>query len=166
MGLYQFRAEPLARDCSLADIPSYGFDFPGTFSRFRDGGGVFLSLNGIARDAGFDGQIARSTHSAPRTFTLPDGGQCSPRDTQMVETLTVALLSSSQSQAVGDRCPGNPLDGGIPGEDAGVQRPGSTPTGFDSVRACGELLEQIVATGDADPLCTCQLRYRLTGDRK
>ena len=169
MGLYQFRAEPvpLSVSCGLPGIPNTGFDFSGTVSRFRDGGAVFLTLNGISRDAGFDGQIITSSHSAPRTFKLLDGGQCAAHcDMRVVETLRVALLSQSQNAAVSDRCPANPLDGGVPGVDAGVKRPGSTETGFDSVRACGDLLEDIVGIGMCDPLCSCQLKYKLSGDRK
>ena len=166
MGLYQFRAEPLSISCGLPDIPNNGFDFSGTFSRFRDGGAVFLTLNGLSRDAGFDGQIVTSSHSAPRTFELPDGGHCAPCEMRVVETMSIALLSKSQSAAVGDRCPDNPLDGGVPGEDAAVTRPGSTVTGFDAVRACGDLFEEIVGTGTCDPLCACLLQYRLVGERK
>lgn len=169
MGTYGFHAEWIpAPFCGLPDISTASIDFAGTFSRFRDGGAVFLTLNGVPRDAGFDGQIATSTHAAARTFLLPDSGSCAPCDMKLVETLAVALLSRSQSQALGDRCPSNPLDGGVPGPDAGVTFPGTTPTGFDSVRACGELHEQIVATGACDPLCSagCQLDYVLTGDRR
>ncbi|MBS1148488.1 MAG: hypothetical protein H6Q89_186 [Myxococcaceae bacterium] len=166
MGLYQFRADPVSIACGLPDIPGGGFEFSGTFSRFRDGGAVFLTLNGIARDAGFDGQIVTSRHSAARTFKLPDGGACAPCEMRVVESLSVALVSKSQSSAVGDRCPANPLDGGLPAADAGVTLPGSTETGFDAVRACGELTEQIVGSGTCDPLCACLLQYRLVGERK
>lgn len=166
MGLYQFRAEPVSLVCGLPDIPAGVFDFSGTISRFRDGGAVFLTLNGISRDAGFNGQIVTSSHSAARTFKLPDAGDCGACDMRVVETLTVALLSKSQSSAVGDRCPVNPLDGGVPDVDAGVTLPGSTATGFDSVRACGDLFEEIVGAGSCDPLCACLLQYRLTGERK
>jgi hypothetical protein len=166
MGLYQFRAEPVSFACGLPDVPNNGFDFSGTFSRFRDGGPVFMTLNGIPRDAGFDGQIINSSHSAARTFNLPDGGPCAPCEMRVVETLRVSLLSKSQSAAVGDRCPSNPLDGGVPDADGGVTLPGSTETGFDSVRACGELYEEIVGSGVCDPLCACLLKYRVVGERK
>jgi hypothetical protein len=166
MGQYQFRAEPVSISCGLPDLPTNGFDFSGTFSRFRDGGGAYLTLNGLSRDAGFDGQIVTSSHSAPRTFALPDGGGCAPCEMRVIETLRVALLSKSQSSAVGDRCPENPLDGGVPDVDAGVTMPGSTETGFDAVRACGDLFEEITGTGTCDPLCACLLQYRLVGDRK
>ncbi len=167
MGLYQFHAEPVMISCGLPDISSASFDFSGTYSRFRDGGGVFLTINDLSRDAGFDGQVVTSSHSAPRTFKLPDGGTCSTTcEMRVVETLKVALLSKSQSTAVGDRCPANPLDGGVPNDDAGVRLPGSTETGFDAVRACGDLFEEIVGIGTCDPLCACLLQYRLTGERK
>lgn len=166
MGQYAFRAEPVDLTCGLPDLPSNAFEFTGTFSRFRDGGGTFLTLNELSRDAGFDGQVAWSEHSAPRTFALPDAGSCAPCQMRVVETITVAMLSKSQSSAVGDRCPANPLDGGVPGPDAGVSLPGSTATGFDSVRVCGDLSEHITGTGTCDALCECTLKYRLTGDRK
>lgn len=174
MGVYNLRAEPVSLTCGLPRIPNNfpanGFDFSGTLSRFRDGGAVFLTLDGISRDAGFDGQIAYSTHSAPRTFTLPDGGNCAPTpmecEMRVVETIVVALLSKSQSAALGDKCPANALDGGLPGPDAGASLPGSAATGFDSVRACGDLYEQIVGIGNCDPLCACLLKFRLAGDRK
>ncbi len=166
MGIYQFRAEPVATSCTLLNIATNGFDFSGTFSRFRDGGAVYLTLNGISRDAGFDGQVVRSAHSAPRTFTMPDGGMCRPCEMRVIETFAVALLSKSQNSAVGDTCPGNPLDGGIPSNDAGIRPPGSTETGFDAVRACGDLYEEIVGTPQCDPICACSLQYRLVGERK
>ncbi len=166
MGLYQFRAEPLSLACGLPDIPNAGFDFAGTLSRFRDGGPVFLTLNGISRDAGFDGQILTSSHAAPRTFKLPDGGSCAPCQMRVIETLSIALLSKSQSSAVGDRCPPNPLDGGVPSPDSGVTLPGSTQTGFDAVRACGDLYEEITGDGTCDPACACVLKYQLVGERK
>lgn len=167
MGLYQFHAEPQSLVCGLPDLPANGFDFAGTYSRFRDGGAVFLTLNGISRDAGFDGQVITSSHSAPRTFKLPDGGSCAPCEMRVVETIAVALLSKSQSSAVFDRCPADPLDGGLPGPDAGVTLPGSTSTGFDSVRACGTLYEQIISEGVAcDPICSCLLQFRVVGERK
>ncbi len=171
MGSYAFHAEWIPTDpaCVLRDVSSSPIDFTGSFSRFRDGGGVFLTLNDVPRDAGFDGQIVTSTHSAPRTFSLADGGTCGGCQMRLYESLTVALLSKSQSAALGDKCPPNPLDGGIPGPDAGVSLPGSTSTGFDAVRACGILQEHIVGTGSCDPDCnspSCQLDYVLTGARQ
>lgn len=166
MGVYNLVADPVSRVCALPDIPANSFPFSATLSRFRDGGAVYLTLNGISRDAGFDGQVASSSHSASRTFALADGGSCSSCEMRVVETIVVALLSKSQSAALGDKCPANALDGGLPGPDAGATLPGSTATGFDSVRACGDLYEQILGTGTCDPACACLLKYRLSGDRK
>lgn len=165
MGQYAFIAEPQNLMCGLPDLPPNAFGFTGTFSRNRDGGGMFLTLNGISRDAGFDGQVASSSLASARTFFLPDGGQCGC-DMKVTETIAVALLSQSQSSALGDKCPADALDGGVPQEDAGVRLPGSTATGFDSVRACGTLFEEINGTGTCDPLCDCVLRYRLVGERQ
>ena len=112
MGTYSFRAVGLSAPCGLPDISSEGFDFTGSLSRFRDGGPVFLILNGVPRPATFDGQIASSSHSAARTFALPDGGDCKSCEMRLVETLTVALVSQSQSERLGDarppRGPGRP----------------------------------------------------------
>ena len=168
LGTYALTAEGLSAGCGLKDIAATGFDFTATVTRFRDGGRAFVTLNGITGDAGFDGQIVSTTRTAARTFTLPDGGNCAPGcDMRLVESMSFALLSKSQSAALFERCPANPLDGGIPSEDAGVTLPGSTSTGFDSVRVCGELHEDIVGVGSCDPLCnSCQLQYRLTGERR
>ena len=175
LGSYGFHAQWISTEppCQLPDISSAPIDFVGTFTRFRDGGGIFLTLNGVPRDAGFDGQIITSTHSATRTFALPDGGSCAPCEMKLVETLTVALLSKSQEDRVsalfGETCPPSPLDGGVPGEDAGVKLPSSAPVGFDAVQACGILEEHIEGSGKCDPLCnseSCKLNYVLTGARQ
>lgn len=168
MGNYLFHAQGTSKLCSLPDIAT-AFDFSGTLSRNKDGGGVFLTLNGTIHDAGFDGQIALSINSSATSYGFADGGSCMPCDMKVTETLVVALLSKSQSAALGDKCPDNPLDGGVPSEnpDAGITRPGSTDSGFDAVRACGELHENIGGSGFCDPICnSCVLNYRLTGERK
>lgn len=174
MGNYLFHAEGTSKVCGLPDIVASS-DFGATVSRFRDGGAVFLTLNGAVYDAGFDGQIVLSINTRSADYTLVDGGSCAACNMKVTETFVVALLSKSQSAKLGEMCPPNPLDGGVPPEDdAGVTLPGTTwsdagsPTGFDAVRACGELLENIGGTAfNCDPVCnSCVLTYRLTGQRQ
>lgn len=169
IGTFLFRAEPLVIDCGLGEVPDGGFDFQGTLSHHRDSTQAYITVNGYARDAGFDGQVLVSQHMAPRTFS--GCGRC---QTQVRETISVAVVSKSQSAALGDKCPDNPLDGGVPagGSDAGITGPGTTATGYDAVRVCGELLDEVVSATtvdmmDCSAMCsTCTLRYRLSGERR
>jgi hypothetical protein len=148
------------------------FEFFGIFSRCSglvdnpacsadgDGGRVYWTALGVSRDAGYDGQYAwLESLAEERWFTacVVDGGTCV---TTVTETMRVALLSVSQIYAVGlpPHCPANPLDGGVPvsgiGPDGGVVAPPGfteTATGFDVVRACGELVDIV----DASPECGC-----------
>ena len=92
----------------------------------------------------------------------------------MVETITVAVLSRSQNDALGGGpCPGNALDGGVvPNPDAGIFGPGQTTQGYDAVRLCGELTTLVVADGLVDGgACEarcggCTVHYQLRGDRR
>lgn len=166
MGTYVFQAQPQVVACQLS-INADPFTFSGTMSRYRDGGHAFLLLQGINRDAGFDGQVFVSAHTAASALE-----ECKPCTTQVQETITVALLSKSQSDALGGKCPANPLDGGVPApNDAGINGPGSTDKGFDSVRACGEMSDVIIATAAQGETCpekctACSFRYQLTGERQ
>lgn len=165
MGTFTFRAEPVSKVCELA-IQSDSFAFSGTLTRNRDGGQAFLSLNQFARPATFDGQYFVSAHTAASALE-----ECAPCTTQVTETIAVALLSKAQSEALGDRCPPAPLDGGVPSTDGGPAGPGPTEKGFDAVRACGEMTDVITATppttGEACPAkCSgCTFNYRLTAER-
>ena len=166
MGTYAFEAVPLQVDCQIPDLQVAPFTFEATFSRERDGAGVWFLLNETVRDAGFDGQVARVAYEAPRVF----GTACEGCATVLQERLEVALLSKSQNEAAGDRCPDAPLDGGLP-TGPGVQPPGNVQSGFDAVRACGELTNQVVATALPDQTCPafcgqCTLRYELKGARR
>ncbi len=169
LGTWAFTAVPEAISCALADVPDAGFQFSGTYTRNRDGGQVFLTLNGVSRNANFDGQVVSSELTAARSFA-----ECMPCTTEVQETLRVSILSRSQSEAAGNICPERPLDGGTPApNDAGtITAPGPTNNGFDAVRACGELVDQVIAKPPAggaacNPKCGgCSLRYRITGERK
>lgn len=166
MGTYAFTATPLELDCAVDDIPQGGFAFTGAFSQQSTTGEAWFRLNNVVREASFDGQVARATYAAPRSF----GAQCDGCTTELRESLAVALLSKSQNGAAGDRCPEGALDGGVP-VGPGVTPPGPVAQGYDALRACGEMVDEIVATpnegASCDPACgQCRLRYRLEGARR
>ena len=162
LGAFHLTANPVSDNCPFTEVPDGGFTFDGTFSRYRNPGTqAFFTINTVVRDAGFDGQILTSELSATRQFQA-----CNCTATTVDETLRVALLSSSQDNALNHACPTNPLDGGVPGArpDAGIMLPSSMPAGFDAVRACGELLDVVVVPPDAGCTCSgCQLQYQVQG---
>jgi hypothetical protein len=171
LGRYEFQAVPLEASCAI-DVSQDGFTFAGTFSRDSETGEAWYRLNSIVREATFDGQVATATYSAPRVFIGGcDGGDCCAGcTTELRETVVVGLMSKSMNDAAGDACPANPLDGGMP-SGPGVTPPGPADTGFDAVRACGELLDEVVATPNegesCDPRCgQCRLKYTLIGARR
>ena len=183
MGNFEFTVRPLEISCPFdeADAGVVGFTgFTGRFSRNHDGSAAWLTLGVISRPATFDGQVIDSTVSAVRRFTSPrqpdgglvplsDGGIClCGQKTQLVETLRVALLSTSQFAAAQGSCPPNPLDGGVPAPDGGVLAPGTTDAGFDALAACGELTDLMVPGDDAQcPECAgCRMRYQVDGIRR
>lgn len=174
MGTFDFVAEPLSNGCPFAEITDGGFEFSGTFSRNKEGGEAYFTVGGFSRDAGFDGQAVESWHVAPRRFEA-----CECRvPVQVEEGLRVALLSRSQNDALGGNCPAEPFDGGVPlvGGDAGIEAPGSRTTGFDAIRACGELWDLVRPPEDCQltlddetglPRCPeCAVGYRVTGVRR
>lgn len=141
MGTYGFRAERLELACALAEVTeeSAEFEFEATFSETAETSEAWVTMNSGLSTApppgSWDGQYFRSTAEAPRVFP----SQCSDCQMALEETIAVALLSRSQSEASGNQCPEAPLDGGLPAEDAGALPPRQRPLGFDGVRACGEL---------------------------
>lgn len=159
--------------CSLVDVSPGPFNFDARITRDAASGKAWLSLGGgYARDAGWDGQVLDSVASVRRLF--PSCGGCPP--TIATERITVALLSRSQSEAVGRRCPPHPLDGGVPvppGPDGGLRGPAQTPEGFDALYACGELVfsvalsEPTAPESGCAPGCDgCVVRYTLAGERR
>lgn len=182
MGNYEFRAERDAGNdeatdsgCPFAEFPDGGFNFTAAFSRFRDAGLYYVTIGGIPHDAMFDGQRLVATYSAQRNFS-----QCSacpgldagiPAVVTMTETISVTLVSKSQSDAVGGCVDIPPID-----LDAGITPPGTTAEGgFDAVRACGALAERVTinppVTVEIDGGCIakcnrCTLGYTILGDRK
>jgi hypothetical protein len=166
MGTYAFTATPLELNCEVGDIPEGGFSFTGTWSRDTSTGEAWYRLNNVVSQASFDGQVATVSYTAPRTF----GGPCEGCSTELRETVTVAILSKSQNDAAGDLCPTDVLDGGLP-QGEGITPPGALARGYDALRACGELVNEIVATplegASCDPACgACRLRYHLAGARR
>jgi len=178
MGAFHFSAQPLLladggwdMNCPYNDpsddIPDGGtFAFDGTLSWDPTSGQTWFTFQGGTWDAGFDGQNVIASGSAARTFAA-----CCAA-VQLVETMDVALLSVSQTQAVGGGCPANPLDGGVPApNDAGITAPGSTPVGFDALLACGTLTDQVAlgsgaASCDAGLCVACTWRYSVSGVRR
>jgi hypothetical protein len=166
LGRYEFQASPLSLDCELDDVTTTGFNFTGTFSRDSATGEAWYRLNNILSAATYDAPVATAVYSAPRTF----GSLCDGCTTELRETVVVALMSKSMNDAAGDVCPDNPLDGGLPSGE-GITPAGYADVGYDAVRACGELADQVVATPNegtsCDPRCgQCRMRYRLVGARR
>jgi hypothetical protein len=174
MGTYGFRAERLELACALAEVTeeSAEFEFEATFSETAETSEAWVTMNsGLStapRPGSWDGQYFRSTAEAPRVFP----SQCSDCQMALEETIAVALLSRSQSEASGNQCPEAPLDGGLPAEDAGALPPRQRPLGFDGVRACGELWTSVrgalkVDGGACAEACSgCRAHYRLVGARR
>jgi hypothetical protein len=173
MGQYTLTATSTEREaCELEEMVrdggGYDFTFDALLTRESTSDRAWVTLNDYSREGTFDGQVFVSEASASRVFVLCE---CS---TRLVETLSVALLSRSQSDALSGQCPANPLDGGVPAPDpdAGILAPGPRETSFDSVLLCGELVTRVVADalpdgGACDARCTgCTARYQLRGDRR
>ena len=154
--------------CELADMTAADFSFDAVLTRQSTSQQAYVTLSGYSRDASFDGQVFTSTTEANRVFAA-----CSKCSTRLVETMTFAVLSPSQSGVTANQCPENPLDGGvIVNPDAGILLPGETQQGFDGVLLCGELTTRVVALGTVDggpcdPICEgCSAHYQLRGDRR
>ena len=75
----------------------------------RDGGGVFFVVEGSGYDAGFDGQTVIFGRTESGGYRLADGGSCNPCEMRTTNSGSLALLSQSQSAAVGEVCPTNAL---------------------------------------------------------
>ena len=172
LGSYGATAVPVATDCQLTEVVEARADgggtltFDATISRDSTSGATWLSIAGYSRDAGFDGQVLISTVSATRVFA-----QCGGCQNRMVETIAFAVLSRSQSDAVGGVCPDDVLDGGVP-RGEGIAAPSQTDAGYDGVRLCGVIEDRLEADGLADggacdPVCAhCTLRYQLRATRR
>lgn len=171
MGYYAVNAT-LAGDagCALEEVTGAPFSFNVALSANPDAGETFMTLEGgYPRDASWDGQVVRSTETARRYFR-----ECTECVTRVEETIALSLLSLSQADAVGNRCPANPLDGGVPApDDAGVTPPGPRDQGFDAILACGELRTRVLVDegladgGPCPSVCSaCTMTYMLAGERR
>ena len=156
------------RECELIEVTAGDFSFNATLTRQSTSERAWMTLNGYSREGTFDGQVLTTTAEADRVFAA-----CSKCTTRVVETITVAVLSRSQNEAVRSECPENAIDGGLAVDpDAGTVAPGKTAQGYDAVRLCGELTTEVVALGLVDgeacaPECSgCTVRYQLRGDRR
>ncbi len=155
-------------ECQRVEVSADDFSFNATLTRESTSARAFVTLNGYSREGTFDGQVLTSQAEANRVFAA-----CSKCSTRVVETITVAVISRSQNEAVRGQCPEDALDGGVPVDpDAGIERPGQNEQGYDAVRLCGELTTEVVALGLVDggacePECGgCTVRYQLRGDRR
>jgi hypothetical protein len=173
LGQFELSAEPVSSSCSYAEVPAGSLPFTLQVRRALDGGAVTVTLNGLTRPASFDGQVLRTAFEAPRVFAdcacsaeQRDAG-CACSGVTLTETLEVALASLSQDQALGGNCPANALDGGMPApnEDAGIFLPTTTVRGFDAVRACGELVDDI-QPAEGCFCAACSMRYAVRGVRR
>lgn len=183
MGTFRFQAGEAQRSCPFQEVPQDGgFAFEGILSREPGETGAdqtaYFTINGIGREGTFNGQVFEATALAPRRFELVN---CTS-EFQVEETLRVAVLSESQSRALGDRCPDDTLamlqPGGVPVDpDAGILPPGEREGVFDAIRVCGVLVEVISPQGvceavdggtggDPDAGANCLLVYRVEGVRK
>ncbi len=152
----------------LEEVRGADFAFDAVLTRHSSSERAWVTLNGYSREGTFDGQVLTSEAQANRVFEA-----CSKCSTQVVETISVAVLSVSQNDKLGGVCPENPLDGGVVANpDAGLFPPGQTSQGYDAVRVCGELVSRVVALGQVDggacdPQCDgCTVRYSLRGERR
>ena len=174
LGNFELTAEPVSSSCAYDEASAAPLAFTVRVSRALDGGEVTVSLHGIERPATFDGQVLRTTYRAPRTFSdcsctaeQRDAG-CACSGVTLEERLEVALVSLEQDEVLGRACPDLPLDGGVPtvGADGGaLSLPATTPRGFDAVRACGELWDDI-QPGEGCFCAACSMRYAVRGVRR
>lgn len=160
--------------CELAELQPQtdggvtDFSFRGVLTRQSTTTEAWLTLAGYSREGTFDGQYFATSSEADRVFSDRDCSEC---QTKLVEDIYVAVLSRTQAEALGGRCP-DVIDGGVPVPDGGVLPPGQTMQGFDAVRLCGSLTTSVVGTGTADggacaPKCSgCLIEYQLRGERR
>lgn len=171
MGSWAMTADSFSRGaCRVGEVTDTGFTFDLVLTRDSKTDAAWVTLAGHSREGTFDGQYLVNEASATRTFP-----SCSECDTLMFERIEVAVLSSSQSSALGSACPDTVLeDGGVPApNDAGITGPGQTALGFDAARLCGFLTTRLQSTGthadggDCAVDCSdCEVKYKLRGDRR
>jgi hypothetical protein len=163
IGTFTFSASPVANDCPFQAVPpadpNASFSFDGILSRDPQSTKAFFRVGDVERDAGFDGQVFDSEATAPRHFI-----ECSCDPVTTDETMRVALLSSSQDDAVGHVCPPNPLDGGVP-VGGGTSPPCPTADACNVVRACGDLVD-VIRPGSGCQCLGCSVSFQVEGRMK
>lgn len=158
-GLDPAQGDCVTRDPPITELPTADFTFEAILSRDTSDNAAWLTIGNVSRKATFDGQYVDSTFGAKRTFK-----NCCADKGQLTEHFRVAILSRSQTEALGWTCPSDALDGGVPGPDAGVTLPGNNGVSFDALRACGVLVD-VVGPGECG--CdTCSMSYPISGVRK
>lgn len=166
LGDYSFLVEPPEQSsCALPELQRPAFRFEGVVTREPATGAAWLTLGGgYVRDATWDGQVLDSVASERRIF--PSCASCP--STVMSERMTFALLSRSQVEAAGERCPPE-----LVRELEGGAGPVMTPDGFDALLACGvltlsvSLAEGAAASETCPAMCqTCVQTSTLSGERR
>lgn len=164
--------------CPFREIPDAGFSFEAYFSRNKDPGTTaWVTIGAVPHEATFDGQVITAQYGAQRNFA--DCSACPNADggrgiVTMTENITTTIVSKSQSDAVMGCSITPPFD-----PDAGITRPGTTESGFDALRACGQLTEHVTLDppvlpeqlfgldGGCTTACNdCSLAYDISGDRR
>ncbi len=170
VGLFGFHAQAdwARTDCNpdggdFSRLSDGGFDFTGTFSRESRDGGAWLTVNGFSRPALYDAAAQRYVSTQRSGAPVPSCGEAC-LGAQIEETLSVVVLSDSQSRAMGSRCANLPTDGGLP--DGSV--PGPTVNGYDAERACGNL--RVTFLPGTSGVCNCKTActavYGVEGERR
>lgn len=175
MGSWSVIAEPdeVMAGCQLTEVvhTDGGVDtlaFDMTLTRDTSSNAAWMTLAGISREGTFDGQYFSNVAEASRVFTA-----CAKCQMRVIERFDVAVLSRSQADALGG-CPRNVLDFGVvpAANDAGITAPMQTPQGFDAVRLCGFISNEVVADGledggACDAKCSgCFVTFLARGERR
>jgi hypothetical protein len=130
-----------------------GFSFVATLSldRPKPAGAVlypaWVTQGAVSRDAGFDGQYLTSTAEAPRAFPACACGE----GINVIETLTLAVLSPAQASGLDGKCPPNVLDGGLPPGpplDLSIE-----VSAIESPLVCGALVDELSPQPGVGCLC-------------
>jgi len=160
IGSFEFISEPPSGSCVLSQVPTdAGLAFSATFSLDSRTQTAWMSIGGVEREVVLDGGRMTAKFRAQRVFT-----DCSCT-VELEETLDVIFLSRSQNDALLGRCPEGALDGGIPvaDGDAGIRPAGAYEDGYDALRACGELTDELIVPAGCDCGGTCLLKYPVSG---
>ncbi|MBF5042479.1 hypothetical protein FGE12_08705 [Aggregicoccus sp. 17bor-14] len=165
LGTFTFEARLLPDSgCPAGDLPADGgLSFDAVLTRRANDAGTSLLVNGVAREAGYDGQ---TLHSVTRALAPGFARTCnSGCVVEAQETLQLVVLSQKQQELYGrTRSCADLLDGGVP-TDGGASPPGLDPATFDAVRACGAFTT--LKLPDAGCTCAqCSIDFAVEGSPK